>query len=79
MIQTGGYKVRDTQSFGFNVTDLFSGSNYTIGLLFEVVVNCFNQKHNSKGNLYQMKLNDYTEIHKLANNFKNYVDLKDEK
>jgi hypothetical protein len=46
MIQTGGYKVRDTYSFGFNVADFFSGSNYTIGLLFEVVVNCFKQKHN---------------------------------
>ena len=52
MIQTGGYKVRDTQSFGFNMTDLFSGSNYTIGLLFEVVVNCFKQKHNHKGHCY---------------------------
>ncbi len=40
MIQTGGYKVRDNYSFGFNINDLFAGSNYTIGLLFEVVVNC---------------------------------------
>lgn len=55
--------MRDTQSFGFNVTDLFSGSNYTIGLLFEVVVNCFNQKHNHKGHLYEMRIKDFKEIH----------------
>jgi hypothetical protein len=32
--------VRDNFSFGFNLNDLIAGSNYTIGLLFEVVVNC---------------------------------------
>eukprot|EP00347_Sterkiella_histriomuscorum_P003082 403365660 len=79
MIQTGGYKVRDTQSFGFNVTDLFSGSNYTIGLLFEVVVNCFKQKHNHQGHIYELKLRDSAEISKIARNFKDYVEMKDEK
>lgn len=79
MIQTGGYKVRDTQSFGFNMTDLFSGSNYTIGLLFEVVVNCFKHKHNKKGHFYEMKFNSHSDIAKIARNFKEYVDAKDEK
>ena len=60
MIQTGGYKVKDTQSFGYNVTDLYAGSNYTIGLLFEVVVNCFKQKPNHKGKIMQLKIEDAT-------------------
>jgi hypothetical protein len=49
MIQTGGYKVRDNFSFGFALNDLFAGSNYTLGLLFEVVVNCIRRKPGTKG------------------------------
>jgi len=79
MIQTGGYKVRDTYSFGFNLADFFSGSNYTIGLLFEVVVNCFKHKHNSKGKLFEMKLMRGSDVHQIVKNFKEYVDQKDEK
>jgi hypothetical protein len=52
MIQTGGYKVRDNYSFGFNINDLFAGSNYTIGLLFEVVVNCVQRQPHAKGRTF---------------------------
>lgn len=52
MIQTGGYKVRDNYSFGFNINDLFAGSNYTIGLLFEVVVNCVQRQPHARGRTY---------------------------
>ena len=58
MIQTGGYKVRDNFSFGYALNDLFAGSNYTLGLLFEVVVNCMRRKPGTKGQVLSMeKLN----------------------
>jgi hypothetical protein len=49
MIQTGGYKVRDNFSFGYALNDLFAGSNYTLGMLFEVVVNCIKRRPGAKG------------------------------
>ena len=79
MIQTGGYKVRDTFSFGFNITDLFAGSNYTIGLLFEVVVNCFKQKPHTVGKQYTLKLTDASELPQIIINFKEYVQTKEDK
>ncbi len=56
MIQTGGYKVKDTFSFGFNVNDLFAGSHYTLGLLFEVVVNLVKQQPNTKGKELRLEI-----------------------
>ena len=42
-------------------------------------MNCFKQKHNHKGHLYELLIKDSSEIHTIAKNFKDYVDMKDEK
>ena len=39
-VQSGGYKVRDEHQFGYNMTDFISGSYYSLGLIFEVVLTC---------------------------------------
>jgi hypothetical protein len=55
MIQTGGYKVRDNFSFGFALNDLVAGSNYSLGLLFEVVVNCIRRKPGTPGRVVNVE------------------------
>ena len=37
-IQTGGNKVSDTTSFGFNITKLLFGSDYNLGFLYEALI-----------------------------------------
>jgi len=59
-IQTGGYKVKDSRSFGLDMTDLIASSHYSLGLLFEVVLNCFKYKAGSKGKLFELKIPDGT-------------------
>lgn len=78
MIQTGGYKVRDNFSFGFALNDLFAGSNYTLGLLFEVVVNCIRRKPGAKGNTMTLENVDASVLPKIIANFKEYVLKKDD-
>lgn len=78
MIQTGGYKVRDNFSFGYALNDLFSGSNYTLGLLFEVVVNCVRRSHNAKGKTLTKDHIDAKNLPLIIANFKEYVQRKDD-
>jgi hypothetical protein len=58
MIQTGGYKSKDSHQYGYNITDLFTGSYYSIGLLFDVVINCYRTNKDQRGKLFEVSLSD---------------------
>ena len=78
MIQTGGYKVRDNFSFGYALNDLVAGSNYTLGLLFEVVVNCIRRKTGTQGRVVSVEDVSTAELPQLIASFKAYVQAKDD-
>ena len=44
------------------MNDLFAGSNYTLGLLFEVVVNCIRRKHDAKGQTFVLEEVDASQL-----------------
>ena len=39
LIQTGGNKVSDLMSHGFDLTSLVQGSQYQLGMFFEIILN----------------------------------------
>jgi FAD/FMN-containing dehydrogenase len=73
MIQTGGYKVRDNFSFGFALNDLFAGSNYTLGVLFEVVVNCIRRHPSTRGKTLTVEGLTAGQLPEIVSHFKEYI------
>jgi hypothetical protein len=38
------------------MTDLLGGSHFSLGLLFEVILNCFPSSESHKGRIYEMSI-----------------------
>jgi hypothetical protein len=55
------------------MTDLIGGSHYSLGLLFEVILNCFKESQGNKGKVLKTKIIDSNQLHTLLNQSIEYL------
>lgn len=59
------------------MTDLLGGSHYSLGLLFEAILNCQKNKNKHRGKVCEMIVKD--DITKLLENCIHYIERRDNK
>lgn len=56
------------------MTDLIGGSHYSLGLLFEAILNCYKEDNDNKGKMCEMCVSDNKDILKIIANCISYIE-----
>ena len=57
-VQCGGNKVSNCHGFGLNMSELICGSQYSLGVLFEVLLNLEGERIEQSGAIKTMEVSD---------------------